>query len=223
MSKFKEAVEQWSKGGSANAAIFEAEKEIESLKANYQAALDAEQIRFKQLAESQATNAKLREALSYSKKVQEFAKLVMTGAQDRELSLMEKVLWEQTINALALPNDSPALDAVVAERTKELTAEVDRWKSYGVGLQATNILNNETANREVAELRQQIAELTAQREALRQERDAAMKDAERFKAIADMWLWETINEREQHANARKLTQEAFKVAENTAIAAQGEK
>ena len=32
---------------------------------------------------------------------------------------------------------------------------------------------------------------------------------EQLQAICDMWLWETVNERKEHADARKQTQEAL--------------
>ena len=61
-----------------------------------------------------------------------------------------------------------------------------------------------------------IAELTKQRdeyadEARRQMRHVAevLKQRDELLALADMWLWETVNERESHKNARQLTQKAI--------------
>ncbi len=57
------------------------------------------------------------------------------------------------------------------------------------------------ASHEITELREQLAA-----------KDAAI---EKLQAICDMWLWEIVNERKEHADARKQTQEALIATERS--------
>lgn len=115
-----------------------------------------------QLAECRATNGKLREALFFNQD----ANTLNTQKQDRAFTL--------TGEALALPNDATALNELIAERTKELAAEVERLKKQS----ANRLIGVCTAGLSNDELRQQNAELTAQR-------DAAFKHIEWNRRIRD--------------------------------------
>ena len=53
------------------------------------------------------------------------------------------------------------------------------------------------AYEEITKLREQVAEQSAV--------------IEKLQAVCDMWLWETVNERHRHPNARKLTQETLSI------------
>ena len=79
-----------------------------------------------QLETAQATIAEMREALDYSKKVQEFAKSVQTGAQDRELARMEKILWDKTVTALAHPANQDALHEALAKECERLAKKSEQ-------------------------------------------------------------------------------------------------
>ena len=56
---------------------------------------------------------------------------------------------------------------------------------------------------------------------LRSELSALKAENEKAKALLDMWLWETVNQREEHAEARSSTQEFFKEFQYAAMS-QGE-
>lgn len=85
--------------------------------AGYNAA--SESIR-QQLAESQATNFRLQNDLRYIHN--ELAVLPRNNFEPPTKA------FDRSIKALALPNDATALNELIAERTKELTAEVERLK-----------------------------------------------------------------------------------------------
>ena len=104
----------------AEDAYFEARPQIDCndrrkvFDAGYNAA--SESLR-RQLAESQATNCKLRELLD---EIRGDINPERGYADDTE---------NEILKALALPNDATALNELIAERTKELTAEVERLAS----------------------------------------------------------------------------------------------
>ena len=132
---------------------------IDSLKAEIERVTDQKNKMWFALAESQATNAKLREALEAAKNgLMWWMDNLPHDVTEADYEEMEKL-----DHALAIPNDSTALDAVVAERTASLTAKVESGKYNYLGAIA-----------DCREYEQQNAELTAQR-------DAAMKDAERYR------------------------------------------
>lgn len=87
----------------------------------------------KEVFASRAAIAQTWDALEYSKKVQEFAKSVQTGSQDRELARMEKVLWEKTLAAIDLPASLDALHelrALECERLRKVKiydAHIVQW------------------------------------------------------------------------------------------------
>lgn len=118
----------------------ECETELESLR--------------QQLAECQATNWKLREALDAVQQVANSSEGIAGWHLNGDIASWDSILPEVD-EALALPNDATALSELIAERTASLTAEVERlkdcWSAEGA---------------QVDTLRQQNAELTAQRDAL---------------------------------------------------------
>jgi len=133
----------------------ECETELESLrqqlaevtneKREYQ--LEAQgQIEFldKKLAECQATNGKLR---GWIEKWCKFDSLNMDLQEWFRFNAEYKALCDGA-------NDTTALNELIAERTASLTAEVERLKDYW-----------SAKNAQVDTLRQQNAELTAQRDA----------------------------------------------------------
>lgn len=77
---------------------------------------------WKQLAAAQAREQMLRETLQYSLRVQDFARAVQTGAQDRELAHMETILREMTIKAFSLSSDDIALREYGAKLLEEFTS-----------------------------------------------------------------------------------------------------
>lgn len=110
-----------------------------------------------QLAECRATNGKLREAL-------------------KRLDSVAHISCGSVTEALALPNDATALNELIAERTEELTAEVEKWKLTAEQHKENyDILNGD--------LRMKNAKLAAQR-------DAAMKDAERYRWLKEHCKYE---------------------------------
>ena len=123
-----------------------------------------------QLAECQATNGKLREALS---QVREGCLFTDDNGQIGVSSeaQIDTQLFDEICEALALPNDSTALNELIAERTASLTAEVERLKN-----------NLEASVASIDGITQQYElRLTADRSELTAQRDAAMKDAERYR------------------------------------------
>ena len=106
-----------------------------------------------QLAESQAREAKRITAMqaAWNNEYCSFGPEGLTEAQ------------KQFSSALALPNDATALNELIAERTKELTAEVERLK-----VDFVRAINGGLEHQKKAGvIRQQNAELTAQLEALK--------------------------------------------------------
>lgn len=55
---------------------------------------------------------------------------------------------------------------------------------------------------------------------LRAENTKLQDRVKKTEALLDTWLWETLNQREDHADMRKLTQEYFKSCQYEANAAQ---
>lgn len=106
------------------------------------------------IAERDATNWKLREALDAVQQVANSSEGIAGWHLNGDIASWDSILPEVD-EALALPNDATALNNLIAERTASLTAEVERlkdcWSAEGAQVDA---------------LRQQNAELTAQRDAL---------------------------------------------------------
>lgn len=73
-----------------------------------------------ELAASQAREKILREAVVESKRVQDFAKLVFSGAQDRMLARMEKDLTKALDSALDLQSDDTALRQAIRAAKEEM-------------------------------------------------------------------------------------------------------
>jgi len=107
-----------------------------------------------QLAECQATNGKLRSDMSLFLDSHEECE-DFDGFTAQIVSIDD---YHKAQEALAIPNDATALNELITERTKELSLENFTQHQHIMGLQGKN------------------AELTAQR-------DAAMKDAERYRYL----------------------------------------
>lgn len=98
--------------------------------------------------------------------------------------------------------------------TEVLTKMRNRWED-----DTTTELHSELAasQAEVARLKEDIEHWRFQADEagttlvmFGEQLTAARAEIEKTNALLDMWLWETVNQREEHAGARSLTQEYFK-------------
>lgn len=127
--------------------------EVTNEKREYQ--LEAQgQIEFldKKLAECQATNGKLREALD---------NLTQYNSSEKTVSVLTRYIRDGR-QALAIPNDATALNELIAERTASLTAEVERLNTVVRSWHRANAPGGW-----IDDFRKQYTELTAEVEKLK--------------------------------------------------------
>lgn len=168
-----------------------------------------------ELESLRAGNAKLKSGIA-AEVIQKIAEseiwkeLESLRAWKAEIEKQEPVAWVQISVEDGVDTKFPRL-----ERPAKFNSEW--WKFEPLYAAPVVSPDVEKLKAEIAELKSHnkrimdmYVEYSDENRSLKAELEAALNDVSRFKGIADMWLWETVNDRTKYAAARKLTQVAFK-------------